>query len=65
MSHAAIILSMESLFGYLVAVLSGQDPFFVRGAVGGALVICGVLLSEAEIFIKKDTLYKEVWNTGG
>ena len=52
-SHTAIILSMESLFGYLVAVLSGQDQFFIQGAIGGALVITGVLLSEMEIFVKK------------
>lgn len=63
-SHTAIILSMESLFGYLVAVLSGQDPFFIQGAIGGALVIAGVLLSEMEIFVKKNRVQPTA-HTGG
>lgn len=47
-SHAAIILSLESVFGYLVSVLSGQDPFIIRGAIGGLIITCGVLVSELE-----------------
>lgn len=52
-SHAAIILSMESVFGYSISVLSGQDPFIVQGAIGGALILAGVLTSEAETIFPK------------
>ena len=52
-SHVAVIFSLEGLFGYLVAVLSGQDPFHLQGAVGGILVIAGMLVTESEIFIKR------------
>lgn len=47
-SHAAIILSMESVFGYMLSVLSGQDPFIPQGAVGGMLILAGVLTAEAK-----------------
>ncbi len=51
-SHVAVIFSLEGLFGYMVAVLSGQDPFLIQGAIGGMLVIAGMLFTESEIFIK-------------
>ena len=47
-THVAIILSLESFFGYVLAVLSGQDPFHLQGAVGGLLVLAGMMLTEAE-----------------
>lgn len=52
-SHVAVIFSLEGLFGYMVAVLSGQDPFLIQGAIGGMLVIAGMLFTESEIFIKR------------
>jgi drug/metabolite transporter (DMT)-like permease len=52
-AHAGIILSLESFFGYLVSVLSGQDPFIVQGALGGALILSGVLLSELETLLSR------------
>lgn len=52
-SHAAIILSMESVFGYMLSVLSGQDPFIPQGAVGGMLILAGVLVSEAKTILTK------------
>ncbi len=52
-SHVAVIFSLEGLFGYLVAVLSGQDPFLMQGALGGLLIIAGMLATESEIFLKK------------
>ncbi|MBP8785272.1 MAG: DMT family transporter [Synergistaceae bacterium] len=52
-AHAAVILSTESLFGYFVAVFSGQDPFHLQGAVGGLFIFIGVLMAEADILIKK------------
>ena len=52
-SHVAVIFSLEGLFGYMVAVLSGQDPFHLQGAAGGMLVILGMIITESEIFIKR------------
>lgn len=52
-SHAAIILSLESVFGYGVSVISGQDPFILRGAIGGFIITCGVLVSELETILDK------------
>ena len=52
-SHVAIILSLESFFGYVIAVASGQDPFHLQGAVGGLLILAGMMLTEAEGFLSK------------
>ncbi len=51
-SHVAVIFSLEGLFGYMVAVLSGQDPFHMQGALGGMLVIGGMLVTEAETLLR-------------
>ncbi|NLD05956.1 MAG: DMT family transporter [Synergistaceae bacterium] len=51
-AHVAVIFSLEGLFGYMAAVLSGQDPFHIQGAVGGMLVIAGMILTETETFLK-------------
>ena len=58
-SHAAIILAMESVFGYLISVLSGQDPFILQGALGGVLIMAGVLTSEAETILSRPEIYAE------
>jgi drug/metabolite transporter (DMT)-like permease len=50
-SHAAIILALESVFGYLISVISGQDPFILQGAVGGMIITCGVFASEFETIL--------------
>ena len=47
-THAAVIFSLEGLFGYVLAVASGQDPFHLQGAAGGLLIICGMLVTELE-----------------
>lgn len=47
-THVAVIFSLEGVFGYMLAVLSGQDPFYLRGAIGGIFVICGMLITELE-----------------
>ncbi len=52
-SHAAIILALESVFGYLISVLSGQDPFILRGALGGLMITGGVVLSELETVVQE------------
>jgi drug/metabolite transporter (DMT)-like permease len=50
-SHAAIIMALESVFGYLISVVSGQDPFIFQGAVGGTIIMCGVFVSELETIL--------------
>ncbi len=52
-THAAVIFSLEGLFGYIIAVASGQDPFHLQGAAGGLLIICGMLVTELEGARKK------------
>ena len=47
-SHTAVIFSLEGLFGYAIAVASGQDPCHLQGAVGGVLIIAGMLITELE-----------------
>ncbi|MCE5202023.1 MAG: DMT family transporter [Synergistaceae bacterium] len=51
-THVAVIFSLEGFFGYLVAVISGQDPFHLQGAFGGLLIIAGMIITEMEGFIK-------------
>lgn len=52
-SHAGLLLSLESVFGYVIAVASGQDQFVARGAIGGAIVMAGVLVAESELFVRR------------
>lgn len=47
-THTAVIFSLEGLFGYILAVVSGQDPFHLQGAIGGLLIIAGMLITELE-----------------
>lgn len=53
-THAAVIFSLEGLFGYIIAVASGQDPFHLQGALGGLLVICGMIFTELDSVRKKE-----------
>jgi drug/metabolite transporter (DMT)-like permease len=47
-THAAILLSLESLFGYLLTLAMGQEPFRLQIALGGGIILAGVLMAEAE-----------------
>ncbi len=47
-THTAVILSLEGLFGCVLAVVSGQDQFHLQGAAGGLLIIAGMLVTELE-----------------
>ena len=51
-SHAAVIMSLESPFGYLIAVALWLDPWSPRAALGGLLILGGVLLTESETFLR-------------
>lgn len=45
-SHAAIILSMESLFAAIGGFLILKESFGARGILGCGLMLCGMLLSQ-------------------
>lgn len=49
-THAAILLAMESPFGYLVSISMGLDTWSLQFAAGGVLILAGVFLAEWETF---------------
>jgi len=52
-THAAIILSMESPFGYIIAIALGEEMLNLQIVLGGALILAGVFLAELEIFLER------------
>ncbi len=64
--HAAILLSLESPFGYLIAVFLGRDAWHIQAALGGALILAGVMVAESERWLpgRKDGT-KEKTSGGG
>lgn len=50
---AALILSLESLFGAALSVIVGYDPAEPRLIIGGALVMLAVILPEATAMLKE------------
>ena len=52
-AHAAIILSMESLFAAIGGILILHEPLTVSIAVGGSLMLGGVMLSQLR--------FKKIW----
>lgn len=50
-THAAIILSMESPSGYIIAILLGQEILNSQIVIGGILILAGVILAETETFL--------------
>lgn len=54
-THAAIIMSLEGPFGYVIAVWMGQEILNLQLALGGVLILAGVLLAESEMFVKRQT----------
>lgn len=53
-SHAAIILSMESVFASIGGLIILHENLGARGYLGCALMLAGVLLSQASNFTKKE-----------
>lgn len=51
-THAAILLAMESPFGYLVSIAMGLDTWSLQFAAGGVMILAGVFLAEWETFKK-------------
>ncbi len=46
--HAAILLSLESPFGYLLAVVLARDAWHLQAALGGVIILAGVMVAESE-----------------
>lgn len=56
-THAAVLVSMESVFGYFCGVVLYNDPFTPRVLIGGMIVFAAVLLSVVnwkDVFQKKE-----------
>ncbi|WP_300524977.1 DMT family transporter [Aminiphilus sp.] len=51
--HAAILLSLESPFGYVIALLLGQEVLNAQVVLGGVVILSGVLLAESEPFLRR------------
>ena len=51
--HAAILLSLEGPFGYVIAVLIGQEVLNFQIALGGVVILIGVALAELDTFIRR------------
>ncbi|MDO9509470.1 MAG: DMT family transporter [Thermovirgaceae bacterium] len=51
--HAAILLSLEGPFGYLIAVFIGQEVLNLQVVLGGGVIVAGVLLAECDTFLRK------------
>lgn len=51
--HAAILLSLEGPFGYLIAVFIGQEILNLQVVLGGGIIVAGVMLAECEIFLRR------------
>lgn len=45
-AHAAILLSLESLFGFIFGVFLYGDPFTLRTLIGGLIVFSAVIITE-------------------
>jgi len=51
--HAAILLSLEGPFGYVIAVLIGQEVLNFQIAAGGVIILIGVALAELDTLIRR------------
>ncbi len=55
-SSAAVLLTMESVFGAAISVLLGRDQPGLRLFSGFAVMFCAVILTETKLsFLKKKT----------
>ena len=55
-SKAAIMMSMESLFGSLFSILVGLEAFRINIPVGGLIIFASVVLSEADFKRRKTAI---------
>lgn len=49
-THAAVIMSLEGPFGYVIAVGMGQEVLNLQLVLGGFIILAGVLITESESF---------------
>lgn len=52
-THAAIIMSLEGPFGYVIAVWMGLEVLDFQLVLGGIFIFLGVLLAESEMFVRR------------
>ncbi len=52
-THAAILMSTESLWGYAIAIFMGEEALNFQVLMGGLVIFAGVLVTESELFIMK------------
>lgn len=58
-SKAAILLSTESLFGAILAILIFKDSFGIQMILGGILIFSSIFISETKLsFLKRKTDYE-------
>ncbi len=63
--HAAILLSLEGPFGYLIAVFIGQEILNSQVLLGGGIIVAGVILAECDTFIRKSFHLPGMTDSGG
>ncbi len=51
--HAAILLSLEGPFGYVIAVMIGQEVLNSQVVLGGVIILLGVILAECDTFLRR------------
>ena len=62
-SKAGIILSTESLFGTMFSILMGMEPFTLKIAAGGLVIMFSVIMTELSPQTnKKEKVNKEIFN---
>lgn len=54
-SHAAIIMSLEAVFGLIFGILFLGETLTLRAAIGCLLIFASVLIAELEPLLKKNT----------
>ena len=58
-AHAAIILSFESLFAAIGGILILNEPLTAKIAVGGMLMLSGVIFSQLTFKLKIGNWFKK------
>ena len=54
-SKAAVILSLEVVFGTFLSIAMGYDPFKLTTALGTIIILTGIVIAETKLsFIKGD-----------
>jgi len=52
-THAAILMSTESLWGYAIAIFIGEEILNLQVLFGGLIIFLGVMVTESELFFSR------------